>query len=69
MENWVSAKRLTKDFRLLMLLLDSGKEHGMNLVAVQVNRLGAEDGKSILGGRVPLIGNVCLLLSRDLVSF
>ena len=44
MENWASAKRLTKDFRLLMLLLDSGKEHGMNLVAVQVNRLGAEDG-------------------------
>lgn len=38
-------------------------------MASQVLLLGAEDGKSILGGRVPLIGVVRLLLSDDMVSF
>ena len=71
MENWASAKRLTRMQQLPILQLRSGKELGMipAAMASQVLLLGAEGGKSILGGRVSLIGNVCLLLSGDLVSF
>ena len=71
MENWASAKRLILMQKLPILQLRSGKELGMipAAMASQVLLLGAEDGKSILGGRVPLIGVVRLLLSDDMVSF
>ena len=71
MENWASAKRLIRMLLLPILQFVGGKEHGMipAAMASQVLLLGAEGGKSILGGRVSLIGNVRLLLSDDMVSF